>query len=263
MLDGPEAYFRSDRMGGFDVSYIGAVGAGMLSFLSPCVLPLVPAYLCYLGGVSLEQLTDEAPRDDTVERPGGRIVAAALAFVCGFSVVFISLGASASAISGLLLEHKLVLGKIAGVVIILFGLHFMGLFRIGFLNFEARLHMQSKPAGLLGAFVIGLAFAFGWTPCIGPVLATILAVAAQSESVTFGTSLLTAYALGLGIPFVIAALAARPFMRWAQRFRRHMPTIEKGVGGLLVVTGVLFLFNSFELLGFWLIEAFPILGQIG
>ena len=250
-------------MGGFDVSYIGAVGAGMLSFLSPCVLPLVPAYLCYLGGVSLEQLTDEAPRDEAVERPGGRIVAAALAFVCGFSVVFISLGASASAISGLLLEHKLVLGKIAGVVIILFGLHFMGLFRIGFLNFEARLHMQSKPAGLLGAFVIGLAFAFGWTPCIGPVLATILAVAAQSESVTFGTSLLTAYALGLGIPFVIAALAARPFMRWAQRFRRHMPTIEKGVGGLLVVTGVLFLFNSFELLGFWLIEAFPILGQIG
>jgi cytochrome c-type biogenesis protein len=250
-------------MSEFDISYIGAAGAGMLSFLSPCVLPLVPAYLCFLGGVSLEELTDAEAAGTERAAVTGRVVLAALAFVIGFSVVFISFGATASALSQLILEYKLVLGKIAGVVIILFGLHFMGLFRLALLNREARFHPTRRPAGLIGAFLLGLAFAFGWTPCIGPVLATVLTVAAKADSVTYGSSLLTAYAAGLGVPFLLAAFLARPFMNLMRRFRRHMQKVEFVVGALLVVTGLLFIFNSFEILGFYLLEAFPFLAEIG
>jgi len=250
-------------MAEFDVSYLGAAGAGMLSFLSPCVLPLVPAYLCFLGGVSLEQLTRQADASEESVRTMRRVALTALSFVVGFSVVFIAFGATASALSRLLLENKEVLGKIAGVVIILFGLHFMGLLRIPLLNREARFHLAERPAGPVGAFVIGLAFAFGWTPCIGPVLATILTVAAHDNSVTYGTTLLAAYAAGLGIPFLAAAFAAKPFMRLMNRLRGHMAKIEIAIGGLLIATGILFLFNSFELLGFYLLETFPLLGQIG
>ena len=170
---------------------------------------------------------------------------------------------SASALSGLILDHKDILGRIAGVLIILFGLHFMGLLRVSLFNREARVHLERKPAGLLGAFVIGLAFAFGWTPCIGPVLATILTVAAQSDSLAYGTSLLFVYAAGIGVPFLIAAAAAGPFLEWMRRFRRHLRKVEMSVGGLLVLTGLLFVFNYFEIIGFYLIESFPILAEIG
>ncbi len=250
-------------MSEFDVSYIGAAGAGLLSFLSPCVLPLVPAYLCFLGGVSLEELVDAEAAGAERQLVTRRVALAALAFVLGFSVVFVSFGATASALSQLIFEYKLVLGKIAGVVIILFGLHFMGLFRLALLNREARFHPEHRPAGLFGAFLIGIAFAFGWTPCIGPVLATVLTVAAQADSVVYGSSLLTAYAAGLGVPFLLAALLARPFMGLMRRFRRQMAKVEFAVGSLLVITGLLFIFNSFELLGFYLLEAFPILAEIG
>jgi cytochrome c-type biogenesis protein len=247
-------------MSAFDISYAGAAGAGLLSFLSPCVLPLVPAYLCFLGGVSLEQLSGQ---DQSAPAQGRRVLLAALMFVLGFATVFVALGASATAVSQLLLEHKLLFGRIAGVLIILFGLHFMGLLRIPMFNIEKRVHLQDRPAGLWGAFLIGLAFAFGWTPCIGPVLATILSVAARHDSILGGMSLLAVYAAGLGIPFLLAALMAGPFLRWMQRVRRHMRTVEMVTGGLLVVTGVLFIFNSFELLGFWLLEIFPGLAEIG
>jgi cytochrome c-type biogenesis protein len=244
-----------------DISYLGAAGAGLLSFLSPCVLPLVPAYLCFLGGMSLEQLSAApGPTQGTRQR---RVLAAAAAFVLGFSTVFVALGASASALSGLLLDHKLLLGRLAGVVIILFGLHFMGLLRIGYLYREARVHLRERPAGLVGAFAVGLAFAFGWTPCIGPVLATILTVAARDESLVTGVSLLGAYAGGLGVPFLLAALAAGPFIRLMGRLRRHLRGVEIATGALLVLTGGLFLFNSFEFLGFWLLEAFPGLAELG
>ncbi len=244
-----------------DISYAGAAGAGLLSFLSPCVLPLVPAYLCFLGGVSLEELT--ARTEDGRAVRSWRVTMAALAFVVGFSLVFVAFGASASALSGLILEHKDILGRIAGVLIILFGLHFMGLLRVSLFNREARVHLERKPAGLLGAFVIGLAFAFGWTPCIGPVLATILTVAAQSDSLAYGTSLLFVYAAGIGVPFLIAAVAAGPFLGWMRRFRRHLRKVEMSIGGLLVLTGLLFVFNYFEIIGFYLIESFPILAEIG
>ena len=247
-------------MSGFDISYAGALGGGILSFVSPCVLPLVPAYLCFLSGTSLEQLSGEEPTEDGAARP---VVISALLFIFGFSTVFVALGASASAISNLLLEHKLILGQIAGGIIIIFGLHVMGLLRLPFLNREVRLHLRNRSASLLGAYVLGLAFAFGWTPCIGPILATVLSVAARGDSLWYGTTLLTVYAAGLGIPFLLAAFLAAPFLRWMKRMRKHMRQIEIITGGFLILTGILFLFNSFEILGFMLIEIFPVLGAIG
>ena len=247
-------------MSGFDISYAGALGGGILSFVSPCVLPLVPAYLCFLGGISLEQLSGTEPKKDGAAR---RVVISALLFIAGFSVVFISLGASASAISRALLEHKLLLGQIAGAFIVLFGLHIIGLLRLPFLNMELRLHLRNRPVSLLGAFVLGLAFAFGWPPCIGPILATVLSVAAQRDSLWFGMTLLTAYAAGLGIPFLLAAFLASPFLHWLPRIRKHFRIIELITGGLLIFTGLLFLFNSFEYLGIMLLELIPILGIMG
>lgn len=241
----------------FDVSYAGALGAGALSFLSPCVLPLIPAYLCFLGGVSLDQLTGK-------EQQSGRGVwRAAIAFVIGFSTVFIVMGATASALNRLVMDNMGWLSVAAGIVIIVFGLHYMGALRIGVLNFERRVHVEAKPAGLLGAFVLGLAFAFGWTPCVGPILATILMVAAGGDSVWYGTSLLAAYAAGLGIPFLIAAFAARPFMAFLGRFRRHMRAVELAIGSLLVVTGLLILSGKMNVIGNWLLESVPALQTVG
>jgi cytochrome c-type biogenesis protein len=238
---------------GFDVSYAAAFGAGALSFLSPCVLPLIPAYLCFLGGVGLDQL-DGARRS---------VRTSALAFVLGFSLVFIGMGAGASALNRLILDNMETLSVAAGLVIIVFGLHYMGVLRIAFLNFEKRVHVQSRPAGLFGAFVLGLAFAFGWTPCVGPILATILMVAASGNSVGYGVSLLAAYAAGLGIPFLLAALAARPFLAFLSRFRRHMRMVELAIGSLLIVTGLLILTGSMNLIGNGLMDLVPAFQRLG
>ncbi len=240
-------------MDGFDVSYAAAFGAGALSFLSPCVLPLIPAYLCFLGGVGLDQL-DGARRS---------VRTSALAFVLGFSLVFIGMGAGASALNRLILDNMETLSVAAGLVIIVFGLHYMGVLRIAFLNFEKRVHVQSRPAGLFGAFVLGLAFAFGWTPCVGPILATILMVAASGNSVGYGVSLLAAYAAGLGIPFLLAALAARPFLAFLSRFRRHMRMVELAIGSLLIVTGLLILTGSMNLIGNGLMDLVPAFQRLG
>ena len=248
-------------MGGFEVSYLGALGAGILSFLSPCVLPIVPPYICYIGGVTLDQITGEdGDTDPAVMR---QVFFSALAFVFGRSTVFVALGATASTIGQLVADYMDILSKIAGVVIIVLGLHFMGLFKIGFLYREARLEAGARKAGLIGPYVIGLAFAFGWTPCVGPVLATILFVAGSEDSIAYGTSLLAVYSAGLGIPFLIAAAAAKPFMAFMTRFRAHMLTVERVIGGLLVLTGILFLTGSMADIAFWILEAFPSLGQIG
>lgn len=247
-------------MGGLDVSYVGALTAGLLSFLSPCVLPLVPPYLCFLGGVSLDQLTGDEQAGTNVTR---RVFVSSLVFVLGFSTVFVALGATSSVVGQLVAEHLDVFAKIAGVIIILLGLHFMGVFRFAFLQREARFHVESRPAGLIGAYVIGLAFAFGWTPCVGPVLAAILFVAASKESVLHGSSLLATYSLGIGIPFMIAALMAGPFTRFMVRFRQHVRTVEIVLGVLLVATGILFLTGFMSELAYWILEAFPALGKIG
>ena len=248
-------------MGGLDVSYVGAVTAGLLSFLSPCVLPLVPPYLCFLGGVSLDQLTGDD--DATAGTVTKRVFSASLAFVLGFTTVFVALGATSSVVGQLVAEHLDLLAKIAGVIIILLGLHFVGVFRAGFLMREARFHVESRPAGLIGAYVIGLAFAFGWTPCVGPVLAAILFVAASKESVVQGASLLAVYSLGIGIPFLLAALAAGPFTRFMAKFRRHVRTIEIVMGLLLVGTGILFLTGTMSEIAYWILETFPALGKVG
>ena len=248
-------------MSGLDVSYAGALLAGVLSFLSPCVLPLVPPYLCFIGGVTFDQLTDESQAADAGLRR--RVLIAAFAFVLGFAVVFTAFGATASVVGQAIARHADLLGKIAGGIIILLGLHFLGLFKIGVLQREARFHPEQKPAGLIGAFVIGMAFAFGWTPCVGPALAAILFVAGSEEQILYGASLLLVYALGIGIPFLLAAAAIGPFMGFMQRFRRYLGRIEQVMGGLLVLTGILFITGSMNEIGFWLLDTFPSLGRIG
>ena len=241
-----------------DVSIFAALFAGVVSFLSPCVLPLVPPYIAFLAGTSLERLAEAAP-EPRVKR---ETLAAAGLFVAGFSTVFVALGAGASVIGSVLRFYSHELSIIAGIAIIVMGLHFLGLTRIGFLYRQARLEV-AKPVGLWGAYVMGLAFAFGWTPCIGPILATILAVAAAEATVTKGAGLLAVYSLGLGVPFLIAALAVEPFAAFLARFRAHLAYVERAMGGLLVLTGIAFLAGFFTQLNNWLLELFPVLGTIG
>ena len=229
-----------------DVSFFAALFAGVLSFLSPCVLPLVPPYLVYLAGTSLERLGEES--EPRVKRD---TVLAAVLFVAGFSTVFVALGVAA--------EDSICA---AGVAIIVMGLHFLGLTPIGWLNRQARVHVQ-KPVGLWGAYVMGLAFALGWTPCIGPILAAILAIAASKATIAKGASLLAVYSLGLGLPFIIAALAVEPFAAFLTRFRAHLAHMERLMGGLLVLTGFAFLSGLFTEFNSWLIETFPALQNIG
>jgi cytochrome c-type biogenesis protein len=243
-----------------NVTYFGALVAGLLSFLSPCVLPLVPPYLCFLGGATFDQFAGE---DETPRHVYVTIILSSLAFVLGFTTVFVALGATATVIGQLLIANFSLLSKIAGIVIIVAGLHFLGIIHIPLLHREARYHADERPAGLIGAYVIGLAFAFGWTPCIGPVLGAILAIAAGEDSVRQGVSLLFVYSLGLGIPFVAAAVAIRPFLSAMQRFRSHLATMEKVLGGFLVLTGILFLTNAMTLISGWMLELFPGLGTIG
>jgi cytochrome c-type biogenesis protein len=241
-----------------DVSIAAALFAGVLSFLSPCVLPLVPPYLVYLAGASIERLADAEPeprvRTDTVF--------AALLFVAGFSTVFIAFGASASAIGALVQAWSAQLSVVAGIAIIVMGLHFLGVTRFAVLMFEKRAPM-SRPVGLWGAYAMGLAFAFGWTPCIGPILAAILAVAASKETVTTGALLLAVYSAGLGIPFIVTALAVEPATAFLARFKRHLEIVEKAMGGLLVLTGIAFLGGFVSEASYYLLEWFPELGKIG
>ena len=241
-----------------DVSYLAALIAGLVSFLSPCVLPLVPPYLVYLAGTSLERFADQEP-EPRVKRE--TVIAAAL-FVLGFSTVFVSLGASASVIGSLIRVYSEPLSIAAGILIIIMGLHFLGVTPIAFLMREKRAQV-AKPVGLWGAYVMGLAFAFGWTPCIGPILAAILAVAASEQTVTKGASLLAVYSLGLGIPFIIAAFAIEPFAAFLSRFKKHLHRVEQAMGALLVLTGIAFLTGSINWMSVWLLEMFPGLGNIG
>ncbi|MDK9695853.1 MAG: cytochrome c biogenesis CcdA family protein [Siculibacillus sp.] len=241
-----------------NVTILGTFAAGVLSFVSPCVLPLVPPYLAFIAGASLDELESSG-----FDRARRRIFASALAFVAGFSTVFVTLGASASVFGQMIRTHMNTLAIAAGIAIIVMGLHFLGAFRIPLLYREARVQMARKPAGPLGAYVVGLAFGFGWTPCIGPVLAAILGVAASRETVGQGAALLAVYAAGLGVPFLAAAAFSQPFLRLMNRFRVHMGLVEKITGGLLVLTGIAFLTGGIERLAFWLIETFPVLSAVG
>jgi cytochrome c-type biogenesis protein len=245
-----------------DISYLSALGAGALSFLSPCVLPLVPPYLCYMAGVSVEEFRNpEAAGVGTASRRA--VLLASLFFTLGFATVFVALGASATSIGMLLRTNLDILSQIGGVIIILMGLNFLGVIRIPFLAREARFHGGGQPATLTGAYVMGLAFAFGWTPCIGPILGAILAVAASQQTVGQGASLLGIYSLGLAIPFWLAATFSGAFMGFLARFRRHLGLMEKIIGALLVLTGLAFIFGYVSDIAIWFQQTFPILMQIG
>jgi cytochrome c-type biogenesis protein len=241
-----------------NVTIAAALIAGMLSFLSPCVLPLVPPYLVYLTGTSLERFADA----ETAPRVKRETIVAALLFVLGFSTVFVALGASASAVGALVRAYSADLAILAGVAIIIMGLHFLGVTPIAWLMREKRFEV-AKPVSLWGAYLMGLAFALGWTPCIGPILAAILAVAASEATVAKGAGMLAVYSLGLGVPFMIAALAVGPFAAFLARFRAHLGLVEKAMGGLLVLTGIAFLTGAVSEASYWLLDTFPMLGKIG
>jgi len=240
-----------------DVTFPTAAAAGLISFLSPCVLPLAPPYLCYLAGASLEELVEEGEA-----RARRNTLIAALLFVLGFTTVFVALGATASVFGALLRQWSHVLSILAGLGIVAMGLHFLGAFRIQALFREKRLEI-AKPPGLWSAYLMGLAFAFGWTPCIGPILAAILVVAGSQDTIGRGAALLGAYSFGLGAPFILAAVAMGPFLAAARRFRGQFGRVEKVAGALLVLTGVAFLSGGVQSASTWLIDAFPSLSQLG
>lgn len=241
----------------FEIGLPGAFVAGLLSFASPCVLPLVPAYLGFLTGAGA-LASQDAPDGGAVRR---RSVALSLAFVAGFGAVFVALGATASGLGQLVLAHAEMLTMAGGVLLILFGLHFLGLLRIPLLYRQVRFEPAARPAGAVGAFLVGAAFAFGWTPCVGPMLAAILMLAGAEASLWRGAALLAAYAAGIGIPFVVAAAFTGPFLRWAGRARRRLGAVEKVSGALLVLTGVAFLSGWMPILSGWLLETFPNLAE--
>lgn len=240
-----------------DIGYPTALAAGAISFLSPCVLPLVPPYLCYMAGVSVDDFRGEG---DSTSR--GALLKASLAFVLGFTTVFVALGAGASSVGRLLLAWKDPLAMVAGVVIILMGLNFLGVVRIPLLSREARFQAQGKPASAVAAYVMGLAFAFGWTPCIGPVLGPILGLAGGRATLGEGALLLFVYSLGLGIPFIIAALFSDSFMRFLARFRVHLGRVEKIIGVLLILAGIFFVTGGVSWLAYWILEKAPWLVQL-
>jgi cytochrome c-type biogenesis protein len=241
-----------------NVPISAALVAGVLSFLSPCVLPLVPPYMIYLTGATIEHVAN----DEAAASSKRAVMISALLFVLGFSTVFVALGATASLIGTAIRAWSAELSIAAGIVIVVMGLHFLGLTRIGFLMREGRLSIP-KPVGLWGAYVMGLAFAFGWTPCIGPILAAILSLAAAEATVTKGAGLLAVYSAGLGLPFLAAAFMIERFSSLFARMKRHLATVERAMGVLLVITGVAFLTGSVSTVSIWLLETFPSLQNLG
>ncbi|MGR3696929.1 MAG: cytochrome c biogenesis CcdA family protein [Roseovarius sp.] len=233
-----------------------ALAAGIISFLSPCVLPIVPPYLAYMSGVSLSDLSESG-------QSRARAVVPALFFVLGLSTVFIFLGFTASAIGTVFLQYQSYFNTIAGVLVMVFGAHFVGVYRIKFLDREARIDAGDRGGSSLGAYILGLAFAFGWTPCIGPQLGAILSLAASEGSVARGTTLLAIYAIGLGVPFLLVAAflpRLQGLMGW---MKRHMEQIERVMGLLLWTIGLLMLTGGFSAFSFWLLETFPALAVLG
>ncbi len=233
-----------------------ALVAGVISFLSPCVLPIVPPYLAYMGGISMPDMLDKTKK-------GHPAVTASVFFALGLSTVFIFLGFTASAFGQVFLRNQELFGQIAGGVIILFGLHFIGLIKLPFLYREARIDAGSRGGSAFGAYILGLAFAFGWTPCIGPILGAILSLAAQEDSVARGTALMAAYAVGLGLPFILSAVFIQRAMGLMNRFKKHMRKVEIAMGVLLVLVGVMLVTGAFSRFSYWLLETFPALATVG
>ena len=234
-----------------DVSLVAAFGAGFLSFISPCVLPLIPGYISYVSGMSLE---DMRTADAGARR---RLIVSTLLFILGFSLIFMAMGASASAIGSFLLHNLRIVQKIAGVVLIVLGLHLAGIFRIGFLNRDTRIQTSRRPASAAGALLVGMAFGFGWTPCIGPILGGILTIAGSKSSVWEGVLLLAVYSAGLGVPFFLTSLAIDKFFAASARVRKYYRVIEIIAGALVILLGILLFTGRFTLIIKWLTPYLP------
>ncbi|MBI5655605.1 MAG: cytochrome c biogenesis protein CcdA [Geobacter sp.] len=235
-----------------NISFIGAFFAGLLSFLSPCVLPLIPSYITYITGLSFADLQEEHPAHKVRQQT----IIHSLLFIAGFTIVFVLLGASATFIGGFLQEHMALIRKVGGVLIIIFGIHVTGLVPMHALLSERRVSIQRKPAGYLGSLLVGLAFAAGWTPCIGPILASILMVAATEDTVYHGIALLLTYSMGLAIPFFLSALAMHKFLVLFNRFKKHIRIFEIVTGLFLIVVGVMIFTNYLTVLGRFSLKIF-------
>jgi cytochrome c-type biogenesis protein len=229
-----------------------AFSAGLFSFLSPCVLPLFPSYLSFITGMSVSALTG-----DVTAQTRRRILLHSIAFILGFSLVFVALGASFSAAGQFLLDYRDWIRVVGGVLIIVFGLYIAGLLKIGIFGRYQQIQLRQKPAGYLGTFLVGVTFAIGWTPCVGPILGAILSLAGTAETVQRGVGLLVAYSLGLGVPFLVSSLALGAFLRFFKRYRPFIPTVERAAGVLLVVVGVLVVTDYYVVLNSWAISLTP------
>lgn len=236
-----------------DIGYWGAIIAGLLSFLSPCILPMVPFYLSYMAGISMSEL-----RGDGQIAPGAqkRLILSAVAFALGVTSIFVLLGLGATALGQTFIQYRQPLSYVAAAILLIFGLHFLGILRIPFLYREARIEAKAEPTSIIGAYVMGLAFGFGWTPCVGPALAAILMVASGSDNLWHGGSLLLVYGLAMTLPFVIAAFFARPFLGWVSRNRKYLGHVEKAMGVMLIVFAVLIATNTVNLIADWMIRNF-------
>ena len=237
-----------------DISYAGAALAGLLSFFTPCILPMVPFYLCYMAGISMSEL-----REDGAVAPGAqkRLVISAVFFALGVSTIFVLLGMGATALGQTFVQWRQPLSYVAAAVLLVFGLHFLGVIRIGLLYREARIESKAEPTTVIGAYVMGLAFGFGWTPCVGPALAAILMVASGMGDIWQGGALLLVYGLAMTAPFVVAALFAKPFLGWMQRNRRYLGHVEKVMGVMLIIFAILIATNAVNLIAEAMLRWFP------
>ncbi len=237
-----------------DISFAGAALAGLLSFFTPCILPMVPFYLCYMAGISMAELRDDAGLAPGAQR---RLILSSVCFAAGVTTVFVLLGMGATAIGQAFADYLDQLRWVAAAILLAFGLHFLGWVRIGFLYREARVESKAEPTTVLGAYLMGLAFGFGWTPCVGPALASILMIASGMGDVTRGGLLLLVYGVGMTAPFVIAALFSGAFLRFTARHRNKLPYVEKAMGGMLIVFALLIVTNSVNVIAQWMLDTFP------
>ncbi|MHA6267666.1 cytochrome c biogenesis CcdA family protein [Aliiroseovarius sp. CAU 1755] len=243
-----------------DISLAGAAFAGLLSFFTPCILPMVPFYLCYMAGISMSELTGDGKISSGAQK---RLVVSAIAFALGVTTIFILLGLGATALGSTFARHKETLSYFGAAILLVFGLHFLGVMKIPFLYREARLESRAEPSSIIGAYLMGLAFGFGWTPCVGPALASILMIASGMGDLWRGALLLAVYGLAMTTPFVIAALFARPFLAWAGRNRKYLPWVERVMGVMLILFAVLIVTNSVNAIGQFLLDWMPWLASVG
>ena len=244
----------------FDISFAGAAMAGLLSFFTPCILPMVPFYLCYMAGISMSELNEEG---DISSGAQSRLVVSSVLFALGVTTVFVLLGMGATALGQVFAQWKGPLSYVAAGILLIFGLHFLGILRIGLLYREAKIESKSQPTNPLGAYIMGLAFGFGWTPCVGPALAAILMIASGFGDIWKGGALLFVYGVSMTFPFVVAALFAKPFLLWMQRNRKYLGHVEKVMGAMLILFAILIVTGSVNLIADAMIRWFPIFGGIG